>query len=155
MTGHPDRTGATLRDVRAAMGNEMNESPEPIMVKRLHRVTWSHGQPTFHCDGDINAPCHFFPDCECESWGQHCEAEHSRVRHADECWLLPWLENVEVECTWEGGQGYDKPAEHDAEIVTEWASDCVLWDYADESLANWLPLSRRPIAAAQKPSVVR
>lgn len=104
------------------------------MTTATHRVTWSAGHPTFHCDGDSTSSCHIFPDCECETWTAEHDENHPRVPHADACWILPWLENIEVECTWVGGEGYHRPAEHDAEISTEF-DEQVVWDYADAALA--------------------
>jgi hypothetical protein len=104
----------------------------------LHRVEWRDGQPKFYCYGDRSAPCHFFPDCECERRTEEHKLQHPDVEHDDECWLLPWLENVDVECTWARGNGVDAPPRRDGYIAAWWESDCesVIWDYADSTVPS-------------------
>lgn len=102
----------------------------------LHRITWSSGAPQFHCDGDATSPCHNFPDCECEYFNEEHNELHPSVPHDVECWILPWLTNIEVEYTWEDGDGHSLPPEVDAEITTSWDGDQVLWNFADLSLAE-------------------
>lgn len=123
-----------IAEVHERAGLPEIKAPKVDRPKATHRVTWDeHGLPTWHCDGDVLSGCHWYPDCECESWGSH--HAHPYTPH-ERCWLLDWLEN-----TWQDSHiGPDGDAvEHESDIprrdgLIDWEYDeGVLWSYADES----------------------
>lgn len=88
---------------------------------KLHRIEVDRdadGEITavrFVCDGDDSAPCHRWPDCGCEEWGQRHYVEdwdpenphakrtplpgHEDVQQQS-CWIDPWFNDC-----------YDLPSE--------------------------------------------
>lgn len=48
----------------------------------------------FECRGDETSPCHNYPACDCESWGDG--HEHPRVVH-DECWMQQWFDSFSAD----------------------------------------------------------
>ncbi|MBW0275021.1 hypothetical protein ATM97_27860 [Nocardia sp. MH4] len=57
-------------------------------------VTW---RIKFTCHGDSTAPCHRYPDCDCETWPyDESEHEHPYVGH-DRCWMQDWFDNDAID----------------------------------------------------------
>lgn len=83
--------------------------------------------------------CHFYPDCQCESFGDdHFEEHgvgHERVHH-DECWMQAWFDSG---ChSYEGDDGDDMQdtglpvsMNRSGEIVTSWELDYVGWEFKE------------------------
>jgi hypothetical protein len=81
--------------------------------------------------------CHFYPDCQCESFGEdHFEEHgvgHERVHHT-ECWMQGWFD---ADChVYEGDDADDMndtclPATMNraGQIVTSWEMDYVGWEF--------------------------
>jgi hypothetical protein len=111
----------------------------PSRTSTSHSVLWDADQPTFTCDGDTNAWCHLFPDCDCEEWSDEHGQEmpgHEMVAHETECWVLSWLNNVDVGNTYGDGDQLDiSVPRHNALIDWEWQGDGILlWTYEDDDL---------------------
>lgn len=84
----------------------------------------------FTCAGDEASPCHQYPDCECEDWGDDCN--HQPLPHA-ECWMQAWFdapciayvdESGEVD---PGGPG----SARSGPIKTSFEDDYVAWWWAE------------------------
>ena len=58
---------------------------------------WDPPRIEFKCTA-LYGSCRFYPDCECESWGDDHYGDngvgHERI-HQDECWLQGWFDNPE------------------------------------------------------------
>lgn len=111
----------------------------------------------FVCDGDDSAPCHWWPDCGCETWGpEHGTpgpASPSGKResialpgHEDVqqriCWIDPWFNDTTT--TWSDfTELYDGPLDIDhpdvygenadwlvsGPVLTSFEGDYMTWEY--------------------------
>lgn len=89
-----------------------------------HRHEASYGvKTTFTCKGDRNSPCHQYPDCECDSYGE--DHEHANVPH-DECIWERWAAHADCE-TLCGPD--DAPVRGGPEPVRVWFEECMVWEY--------------------------
>lgn len=83
--------------------------------------------------------CHFYPECQCESWDSDHFKEHGvgheRVHHT-ECWMQGWFDS---ECghVYEGDDADDmnddtclpSTMNRSGEIITSWEYDYVGWEF--------------------------
>lgn len=102
------------------------------MTEHLHFIEHRHRagdsiEVKFTCEGDLDSPCHFYPDCECEYWttyGEH--AKHSKKVH-ETCWIERWMNLADCAklCGPDG-----EPVRNGA--VRTWFEDCIMWDYIEE-----------------------
>jgi len=99
----------------------------------------------FVCDGGDDAPCHHWPDCGCETWGESHgdprkgippEAGHENVPQRS-CWVDPWFndalghEAYEWIEAWDGSG--DEPTHGDlysGPISVTFEGDYMTWEYA-------------------------
>ncbi len=70
------------------------------MTEHLHTITIGGTELaptiTFVCHGDRKALCHWYPDCDCESWylgDSGCPDGHEFVEHA-QCWMQAWFDQA-------------------------------------------------------------
>lgn len=95
-------------------------------------------QVVFMCGADTRGDCHWYPDCDCESWtfnGPVDQCGHPRIEHA-ECWIAPWFD---AECHTYAGDDADYetgdfslPAglTRSGEVDVSFQSDYVEWWWA-------------------------
>ncbi len=70
----------------------------PAVADTLHTVEIAgdpdNPQIKFTCHGDAAAPCHQYPDCECETWtASHAEEYGHPVAGHEKCWMQDWFDN--------------------------------------------------------------
>lgn len=110
----------------------------------------------FVCDGTSEAPCHSFPDCDCETWtfelhgvrkgqvlaGTSVAKEdvppapgHEDVIHDNACWVDPWFNAALTDpADWiDAYVGEDEITETELRsgaIESIWEGDYMTWEYA-------------------------
>lgn len=113
-------------------------APAPVEARRyeaLDRATATHRieQDVFVCDGGPEARCHWWPDCDEETF----PCEHDYVSHGDDCWILGWLNaTVPVDNDLEEGERRDDDGHYpDGLIAWQWEDEYILWTYATDPTA--------------------
>lgn len=103
----------------------------------------------FVCDGDDTAPCHHWPNCDCEDWGDGHYLEswdwknptakrtpapgHEDVQQA-ECWIDPWF-NACLDDPIDWAEAYHGPEDltssdlRDGPVSVEFEGDYMTWEY--------------------------
>lgn len=76
--------------------------------------------------------CHFYPECDCESWG--ADHEHAKVWHGT-CWMDDWFTNNGVEYVGDdavdtGPNGSEPPASRTGVISASFEGDYIEWEWA-------------------------
>lgn len=109
----------------------------------LHHIEWDVGTvttATFTCDAPEGSLCRLTcaEDCGAETWPCGRDDEWDRGGHdmidAGHCQVLPWLEAVDWDETFEDGAP-DRPHPHNhlpyADIAVRWDGDGYVWRYPD------------------------
>ena len=104
------------------------------MSQNLHTVTVTIDDPgydarvEFHCAGDETAPCHQYPDCDCESWDD--DHEHPKVPH-EKCWMFDWFDNDAIDYQGDDGDDDGTPTIARSGPINAWFADYyVAWKWA-------------------------
>lgn len=98
----------------------------------------------FICEGTPDHLCHWYPNCQCESWTEESHprvgppaAGHESVGQED-CWMQPWFENSWM-TDWEvaeAGGLTDVAHLISGPIVGLWESDHLDWRYDDSRMEH-------------------
>lgn len=109
-----------------------DDSPTSGAGPHLHTVaiTGTVCDPSieFTCHGDRSAPCHRYPDCECELWDDN--HEHPSVPH-EKCLLQTWFDDGDVDPPPEELSNVALEPGMSGPICTSFHEDYIAWRFVD------------------------